>query len=203
MQEFCSASTLCEEDPLSKRTPKIGPAVQKERKRKGLTLEQLALRSGVSKSMLSQIERGEANPTFAVVWSLTQALEIDVAELIGGTSSQRHTVQIEVTSGTLTPRIESADGLCQLKILGPPKLAGQTEWYEVEIQPGGKLDSDPHTLGTFEHFTSLGGEFEVKSGEETVVIKAGETARYPADVQHSIASVGQEPVHGLLVVLYK
>ena len=188
---------------MSKRTPKIGPAVQKERKRKGLTLEQLALRSGVSKSMLSQIERGESNPTFAVVWSLTQALEIDVAELIGGTSSQRQTVQIEITTGTLTPRIQSADGLCQLKILGPPRLAGQTEWYEVEIQPGGRLESDPHTLGTFEHFTSLDGEFQVQSGAVSVVLKEGETAHYPADVAHAIANAGTETVRGLLVVLYK
>lgn len=188
---------------MSKRTPKLGPAVQKERKRKGLTLEQLALRSGVSKSMLSQIERGEANPTFAVVWSLTQALEIEFSELIGGSSSLRQAVQIEVTSGMHTPRIQSADGLCHLKILGPPKLAGQTEWYELEIHPGGKLDSDPHTLGTYEHFTSLEGEFEIQSGTETVVLKAGETARYPADLPHSIASMGTVPVRGLLVVLYK
>ena len=59
---------------MSQRTPRIGPAIQKERKLRKLTLEQLSVQSGVSKSMLSQIERGEANPTFAVVWSLTQAL---------------------------------------------------------------------------------------------------------------------------------
>lgn len=48
-------------------TPQIGPVIQRERKARHLTLEQLASRSGVSKSMLSQIERSEANPTFAVL----------------------------------------------------------------------------------------------------------------------------------------
>ena len=53
----------------STSTPQIGPVLQRHRKMAGLTLEQLAEKSGVSKSMLSQIERGQANPTFAVLWS--------------------------------------------------------------------------------------------------------------------------------------
>ena len=51
--------------------PQIGPVIQKARKARHLTLEQLSRLSGVSRSMLSQIERSETNPTFAVVWSLT------------------------------------------------------------------------------------------------------------------------------------
>ncbi len=46
------------------------------RKRRGLTLEQLAAASGVSRSMLSQIERGKANPTLAVTLRIAQAFDI-------------------------------------------------------------------------------------------------------------------------------
>lgn len=188
---------------MSKRIPSIGPAIQKQRKLRKLTLEQLSLQSGVSKSMLSQIERGEANPTFAVVWSLTQALEIGFSDLIGGSTSSLQTGQIEVTSAAHTPEIRSADGSCRLKILSSPRLAGQSEWYQVEIDAGGRLESDPHALGTSEHFTAFSDEIEVVSGESRVLLKAGETARYPADVEHSIANTGEEPARGLLVVLYK
>lgn len=188
---------------MSKKTPRIGPAIQKQRKQRKLTLEQLSLQSGVSKSMLSQIERGEANPTFAVVWSLTQALEIDFSELIGASASAIASEQIEVTSASHTPEIRSADGSCRLKILSSPRLAGQSEWYQVEIEPGGKLESEPHALGTFEHFTALTDGIEVTSAESTVRLKGGETARYPADVYHSIANIGEGIAQGFLVVLYK
>ena len=188
---------------MAQRTPKIGPLVLKERKRRKLTLEQLANRSGVSKSMLSQIERGEANPTFAVVWSLTQALEIDFSELLGGSSAATSVYEIEVTSSAHTPEIRSADSLCRLKILSSPRLAGQSEWYSVEIERGGKLSSEAHGPGTFEHFTAVNGTFEVKSGESCVRLNAGETARYPGDVPHHIANLSETVASGFLVVLYQ
>jgi len=187
----------------SQQTPKFGPVIQIERKRRKLTLEQLAIRSGVSKSMLSQIERGEANPTFAVVWGLTQALEIDFSDLIGGSISTSSTDQIEVTTAAHTPEIRSSDGTCRLRILSAPRLAGQTEWYDVAIDSGGTLDSAPHTPGTFEHFTALTSGLEVMSGESRVRLRQGETARYPADVPHSITNVGSQVGRGFLVVLYR
>jgi len=188
---------------MAQRTPKIGPVVQKERKRRKLTLEQLATRSGVSKSMLSQIERGEANPTFAVVWSLTQALEIDFSELIGGSAAARSANDIEVTSAAHTPEIRSSDSLCRLKILSSPRLAGQSEWYSVEIEPGGTLASEPHSPGTSEHFTAITDGLEIRSGESHVRLKAGETARYLGDVHHHISNIGDKVACGFLVVLYR
>jgi XRE family transcriptional regulator, regulator of sulfur utilization len=188
---------------MPKRTPRIGPAIQKERKLRKLTLEQLSAQSGVSKSMLSQIERGEANPTFAVVWSLTQALEINFSDLVGTSSAAANTAHLEITTKANTPEIRSADGLCRLKILSSPRLAGQTEWYDIEMQPGGRLESDPHASGTFEHFTALTEGFEVTCGESTTALKGGETARYPADTAHCISNIGGKLARGFLVVLYR
>ena len=167
-----------------------------------MTLEQLSAQSGVSKSMLSQIERGEANPTFAVVWSLTQALDLDFADLVGG-SSTRTVDQIEVTSKTHTPVIRGEDGRSVLKILSTPRLAGRVEWYEIEIQPGASLDSEAHAPGTFEHFTAWTDRFEITSAGASAEVLEGETARYRADVAHRIANVGNAVARGLLVVLYK
>jgi transcriptional regulator with XRE-family HTH domain len=187
---------------MAQRAPKIGPTIQKERKLRRLTLEQLSTRSGVSKSMLSQIERGEANPTFAVVWSLTQALKIDFADLVGS-GNTANVDQIEVTSKAHTPEIRSSDGRCRLKILSTPRLAGLTEWYDVEIDPGGALDSEPHAAGAFEHFTARTEGFEVTSGTSTMRLREGETARYPADVPHRISNVGDTLARGLLIVMCK
>jgi transcriptional regulator with XRE-family HTH domain len=185
-----------------KPAPEIGPVLQRRRGALGLTLEQLAALSGVSKSMLSQIERGQANPTFAVLWSLTRALKLEFADLLQGAAGPKDEGGIEVVAAANTPEIRSADERCRLRILGPPRLAGATEWYEVAMTPGGALNSAAHASGAFEHFTALDGSFEIMSGGAAHRLEAGETARYPADVEHRIANVGPAPARGLLIVLY-
>lgn len=184
--------------------PQIGPLLQHRRKERGLTLQQLSALSGVSKSMLSQIERGEANPTFAVLWSLTRGLGIDFVALFGeGQATAGTDSFIEVLTPEHTPTIRSADNSCQLRILSPPSLSGAIEWYDVEIAPGGCLDSAPHAPGAVEHFTALSGEFAITSGTSRHLLKQGETVRYPVDVAHSISNPLETLSRGLMVLLYR
>lgn len=182
-------------------TPNVGPLIQRERKAKGLTLEQLGALSGVSKSMLSQVERGEANPTLAVLWSLTQALGIDFGTLVSS-ASRDEAAGIDVLPLGKTPEIRSEDGLCRLRILSPPHLAGRTELYLLEFSAGGTLVSKPHTHGTVEHLTALSGDIEVRSGGAHVRLHEGETARYAADVAHAIVNPGRASRSAVLMVVY-
>ena len=62
------------------------PARLKEARRvQGLSLDAVAKLSGVSRSMVSQIERGESSPTIATLWNLTRALQVDFAGLLDAT----------------------------------------------------------------------------------------------------------------------
>jgi transcriptional regulator with XRE-family HTH domain len=191
----------------SVNAPEIGPIVQRERKKRGLTLEQLAARSSVSKSMLSQIERSQANPTFAVLWSLTRALDIDLASLLGGgggaAEAPSEAGAVEVVPASYTPEFKNADGSCRLRTLSPPDLAGRTEWYEVEIAPSGSLDSAAHAGGAFEHFTAFTPGFEITSGQSVRTLNPGETARYRADVPHRVRNLSAKSARGLMVVIYR
>lgn len=184
-------------------TPEIGPVLQKHRKSRGLTLEQLAQLSGVSKSMLSQVERGQANPTFAVLWSLIRALRIDFDDLINAHSEVTEQDSVEVVSVPRTPVMRSADGMARLSILNPFNLSGSIEWYALEIDAGGVLDSAPHAKGTFEHFTAFTDGLEVRSGTTIKPVAKGETARYASDVSHHIANRSNNIARGLLVVFYR
>ena len=183
--------------------PRIGPVIQAARPAHRLTLEQLAARSGVSKSMLSQIERGEANPTLAVLWGLTRALNLDFADLVSGGVAHRQAGGIEVVSVAHTPSIRSPDGAWTLRILSPPALAGRMEWYEVEIAAGNKLSSAPHAPGTIEHLTASTDGLQVTTGPHCESLKRGETARYRADVPHEISNSGKSAARALMVVLYE
>ena len=65
-------------------TTRLSKRLKEARKSRGLSLEALAGLSGVSKSMLSQIERGESSPTVASLWNLTKALNVDFSGLLDG-----------------------------------------------------------------------------------------------------------------------
>ncbi|MBB6464876.1 transcriptional regulator with XRE-family HTH domain [Aminobacter lissarensis] len=169
--------------------PEIGPRLQAYRKAQKLTLADLATKSGVSRSMLSEIERGNANPTYGTLWHLTRALDIDLNSLISGASEERGD-RIDLQPENLTPTIRSADGSCTLQILSPAGMVPLIEWYLLSFEPQGKLLSDPHGAGTIEHLHCTEGEIVVRSAGNEMRVRAGETARYAGDVPHSLTSVG-------------
>jgi len=194
-------STSCEgcDNPLASEPPLLGPRLHHLRKKKKLTLDELAVLSGVSRSMLSQVERGQTNPTFATLWNLTRALGVDLSELVHGQSAQQ-AATIAVQPIHFTPEIRTEDGGCLLRILSPAANAGGFEWYELIIQPGASLVSEPHAAGAKEHLTVLEGSLDVQSGEEISSVQRGATARYPADVRHAIHNRGEQAARALLVV---
>ncbi|WP_296615833.1 helix-turn-helix domain-containing protein [Sphingomonas sp.] len=184
---------------MTQGSPEIGLIVRQLRRRQELTLETLSRISGVSKSILSQIERGDANPTLATVWALARALKIDLTELIGG--EPRQTPQpIEIASASFTPEIRTEDGRCVLRILSPADHAETLEWYDVQMAPGGALVSEAHLRGMREHLTVLEGTLEVTSGESRAEVPTGATSRYAADVAHTIRNLSDRPARALLVV---
>jgi XRE family transcriptional regulator, regulator of sulfur utilization len=182
--------------------PALGPHIQQLRKRRELTLEALAKMSGVSKSMLSQIERGQANPTIGTVWALAEALAIDVSDLIGVRKMDRM-IRVDVAQPSYVPEIRSEDGRCVLRILSPADKTGTLEWYDISFEAGGRLDSEPHARGTTEHLSVLEGELAVTVASERSIVQNGGIARYPVDVAHSIENVSGLPARALLVVMFQ
>ncbi|MEM8631688.1 MAG: XRE family transcriptional regulator [Pseudomonadota bacterium] len=153
------------------------------RTEKGLSLDAVAKLSGVSRSMVSQIERGTSSPTVATLWNLTQALGVDFAGIIDAQSARP---QIEILKADEAPTIAGHGQGCSIRILSPPETVGKHEVYELAFEKGGALESDPHDGGTREQLTVLSGTIEVTSGEESEMLGAGDTARYAADAPHAI-----------------
>jgi transcriptional regulator with XRE-family HTH domain len=182
--------------------PRVGDTLAKLRQANALSLDELSRKAGVSKSMLSQIERAQANPTVAVVWRLANALGVPIAELLGSAPTVQTAPAITLVPTQATPSLRSPDGLCELRILGPVELAGQFEWYELRLQPGGVLDSQAHEPGTREHLTVASGIMELQVADASQRLKASETARYPADCKHTIRNNGKTSASAWLVVIH-
>ena len=164
------------------------PARLKEaRKGQSLSLEAVANLSGVSRSMVSQIERGESSPTIATLWNLTRALRVDFAGLL---EHREQGDRIDVLKAAEVPSIENMGRNCRILILSPPEEAGGHEVYDISFQIEGALNSQPHSRGSVEQVSVLDGQVKVTSGSATQCLRSGDTARYAADVPHSIEAVG-------------
>jgi len=174
------------------RPPPIGQRLREIRLRQNMTLSEVEARSGVSKSMLSQIERGKVNPTFARVWHLTRSLGVGVGELLGEVSSHFEEVrQLQHLKVYSTPSITSSDGLCTTRILNPIRFALPFEWYEIRLEPGGSLRANAHGNGSWEHMTAVSGRVIVEIGEDEVILEEGDTVRYSAEQPHGVRN-GQD-----------
>lgn len=164
------------------------------RQAQGLSLDAVAKLSGVSRSMVSQIERGESSPTIATLWNLTTALQVDFAGLLEGSQ----TPDIEVLKADDVPTIKNVDADCSIRILSRPEDAGQNEVYDLLFEAGGSLKSSPHAAGTTEHLTIIEGKLIIESGSSTIHISTGDTARYAADTDHAI--IAETKARAFLIV---
>ncbi len=182
--------------------PAIGATLQALRQGQKLSLDELSKRAGVSKSMLSQIERNTTNPTVAVLWRLSNALGVSITDFLASGRPERTAPLISVVAAHATPSLINPDGQSELRILGPIELAGKFEWYELIIQPGGSLTSEAHEPGAREHLSLLSGSAVVRAGTEETKLRQGETARYAVDVPHAISNPGKSVATMLLVVAH-
>ena len=178
----------------------LGKTIQRLRKAYNFSLSDLSEQSGVAKSIISQIERNETNPTLATIWRLSQALDVSIERVLASAEEEPF---IERTTRVDTPVIISDDGLCRLDIIGWRKTIEWLQWYDFRAEPGGVLDSDPHQRGAIECLSVLTGEVEVTVGERAERAGPGETLRYRGDRAHRIRALGPEPVHATMVCMMK
>lgn len=165
---------------------RLATSLRQARQARGLSLDAVARLSGVSRSMVSQIERGESSPTVATLWNLTRALQLDFAGLV----ADRATPAIELIRADDAPLIDGRGNGVRIRILSPPESAGRHEVYELAFAAGGLLESDPHGPGCREHLTVIEGSLSVRSGADSAELAPGDTARYPADRPHAIGAPG-------------
>jgi transcriptional regulator with XRE-family HTH domain len=152
----------------------LGKTIQRLRKAYQLSLSELAEQSGVAKSIISQIERNETNPTLATIWRLSPALDVSIERVLSVSEDEPF---IDKTSRGDTPILLSDDGKVKLAIIGWIKTVEWLQWYDVHADPGGVLESDSHQRGSIECLSVLEGEMEVEVAGVIQIARAGETLR--------------------------
>ena len=170
-------STL--EDEVKLRT---GRAIKQQREAAGLSLRALAARSGISSSMISDIERGTKSPTVTTVVRLAQALRVSAAALIDGGMGPAPRIRV-------LRRGEGAGGEhpARWKRLVPEAPGSRIDFVRFQIPPSTVLGpTAAHAPRTVEHMHVATGTVRVTVGDETAELTAGDSCSCRTDAPHAI-----------------
>jgi len=163
------------------------------------SLDELSAACGVSRSMLSQIEREKANPTLAVTLRIAHAFGMELSELV---ETAPTVSRIDVIRAEDAQYHYRSDADCEIRTLSPLHLEKDVEFYEVRLQPSAALSSAPHFEGSREFLTVEKGKVGVDSSTAHVQLSRGDSASYRADVPHTITNLGRGETLLFLVVIY-
>lgn len=163
----------------------------------GLTLDNVSRRSGVSKTMLSQIERGDSIPSITTVWKIANGLKISFMALI---KSPDQKVDIKKKSELM--EITGDDGRYRLYPFYPFESGRPFEMYQFEIEPGGVFAAEAHQTGTEEYIMIYQGMLNLKVQNEDYQIEKDTALRFDADVPHVYTNIGEGIVRGTMTIYY-
>lgn len=162
----------------------IAQNVKKLREKRKLTLDAALEITGVSRSMLAQIEKGDVNPTISVLWKIANGYKVSFTSIIE--EPPQETVSILRAA---EPLLEDG-GL----YLNYPAFAfdeaKQFETYRIVIKPQGSLSAQPHLKGAQEYITVFAGQAEITVAGQTYNLMEGDSIRFKADVPHAYYNGG-------------
>jgi transcriptional regulator with XRE-family HTH domain len=177
---------------------RVGDSLRDLRKRRRLSLDQLAAASGVSRAALSQIEGSRTNPTLSLLWKVAVGLGVPFHALLGVSEGGRTQV---LRSGDAPP-LRSTDGRMESRLLSPAGATEGLDVYELRFLPKALHQSEPHGQGTTEILLVLTGALRVAVGGETHELAPGDSMFFRADAPHSYESRSSHETRCIDIILY-
>lgn len=149
------------------------------RKAKGMSLDVAAEQTGVSKSMLSTIEKGDANPSVGVLGKIISGLRIDLQDLTQPPQKDSYLVDVRRLSPTKT-----AQGQYHVWTCFPIADNRTVEIYRIDIEPGGVYESGSHGERTKEYIAMLEGELSIRLEDGVHQVGKDQLFRFESDQPH-------------------
>ena len=178
-------------------TKVVAANARRLREEKKLTLDAAAAATGVSRSMLAQIERGEVNPTISVLWKMANGYKVSFTALV-----EREGDAVAVLrQGELPPLSEDEGRYLNYPLFSFDERTG-FETYRIVIRPGGALDAQPHLSGAEEYITVFAGSAEIRVGEAVYTLERGDSIRFRADVPHGYRNPGADTAELSMLIYY-
>jgi transcriptional regulator with XRE-family HTH domain len=175
----------------------VAENLKRLREQRKMSLDAAAKASGVSKSMLGQIERGEVNPTISTVWKIANGFKVPFTELVSCPEAEYEVVD----TALMQPFLED-DGHFRNYPVFPFDSARRFEMIYIELDPGSSLKADPHPENTQEFLTVFSGNLEIQAAGERFCAGRGGAIRFQADCPHEYHNSSLEICRLSMVIYY-
>ena len=176
---------------------RLGERVRDLRRGRGLTLNGLAELSGVSRAMISKLERGEKNPTLVVAAKLAEGLGVTLSRLAG--IEERREVAVVPRERCMIMR-DPETGF-ERQLLSPNFAGLGVEFIRNKIPKGSTSgDFPPHRRGVEEHVVVERGTLRAVLGGKEYLLKEGDALYFEADVPHRFDNAGEGECSYYLVI---
>ncbi len=184
-----TAKRVPRERPLASAGDDVGAAemgrrvaehLRERRRSRGMSLDDLARASGVSRAALSQVETHKSNPTLGLLWKIAVGLGVPMAELIG----ERRTGAAVLRRGDAQV-LRSLDGKLESRPLTPAGASPFVELYELRLSARSTHASEAHAPGTRELVVVLTGALRLRVDDEVHELAAGDSIAFAADRAHA------------------
>ncbi|MFT3713775.1 MAG: rhodanese-like domain-containing protein [Archangium sp.] len=167
----------------------IGTNLRELRTKRGISLDQTAKLTGLSRTLLGQIELGTNTPSIGVVWHIARAFDVPFATLLAAPRTTTTTVLRKQSA----KRLVSADGRFSSRALFPFGDSDKTEFYELWLAPHGREDAEAHQPGTRENLIITSGKLVLEVNGARHELGEGDAIVFGADVPHAyINPIAQE-----------
>lgn len=176
----------------------IASNLKEIRKKKGLSLDQVSTLTSISKSMLSQLEHGEVNPTISTVYKLSLGLKIPVTAL----TADKPAPFMKMSKTEVTPLIGD-DGRYRLYPIFNFRDGQDFEIFDLEFDEGGMMRGNRQFQGTREFITVYSGELTLIFQDREYRLKAGDSASYNASDDYIYKNTGTSMITANIVVHYQ
>lgn len=175
----------------------LGANLKRLRTARSLSLGQLSALCGVSKIALSQIERGEANPTMNTIWKLADGLNVRYTELIDRYEQDLRVIRRE----DAVLQTENAGGYRSYSYYSA-SAERSFDLFVIELEPLTEYASAGHSAGAEEYVMLHEGTLEVEVEGTTVRLNAGDAFSFRGEKRHIYRNVGATDVRAVTLIQY-
>ncbi|MEA4847092.1 MAG: XRE family transcriptional regulator [Clostridiaceae bacterium] len=162
------------------------------------SLDKASELTGISKSMLGQIERGESTPTVTTLWKISNGLKISFSSLMEYVSNDT-----EIITQDKVPKLDDVDDGCTIYPFIPYSPEIKFESYIMDLAPGSSHSSEAHVNASYEYVYVITGKIKIDVGGTIHDVEENQMLKFNANSSHTYLNQSDKVIKCHIIIAVK